>query len=274
MQYVIDYAFPPHPSVESLVATDCPGVMRYLSYRPNNKVITADEYLQLRTAGLQVGFVWEYDARDFVNSSFNSRHAAEVAEQILYEIGAPLDSPVYFAVDFDILSTQWAGVRQRLLDGPVTVLGVERVGIYGPYDALNWAHRDGVAKWFWQAGMSTAWSGGRNRQQFEHAHLVQVATRSIGGADCDLNRIIRDPFGGDMSTETDQFVRAIVDGIPVVNGVTICPVQWQQRMDTFQADVRAQLEVIATRPVGSVELDYKQLAVALLDEIGIRRAAS
>jgi len=77
-----------------------------------------------------------------------------------------------------------------------------------------------------------------------------------------------------MSTETDQFVRAIVDGIPVVNGVTICPVQWQQRMDTFQADVRAQLEVIATRPVGSVELDYKQLAVALLDEIGIRRAAS
>lgn len=52
------------------------------------------------------------------------------------------------------------------LRGDGDVLGVDRVGVYGEADVVDRAHRDGVARWFWQ---TNAWS---RRRISPHAHMV------------------------------------------------------------------------------------------------------
>lgn len=267
-EYIADYAWPPHPSVDALKATGCTGVMRYLSYRPNDKVITRDEYHQLVAAGLTVGFVWEFDARDFVNSSFSASGAARIALDILAEIGAPSDSVIYYAVDFDIQRSQWWTVMNRLLSGPIAVHGRERTGIYGPYDALEWARNDGVASHFWQAGLSTAWSNGRNRSEFPYNDLYQIRQANIGGADCDLN--LRGQ-GGTVDSATEYALK--VAFAAAYDGVTgISPSSWMARaveapLNAVNAKVDALTELVTALP--TVEpIDYPKLVAEMLRQLG------
>jgi hypothetical protein len=199
---IIDYAWPPHPSVQQLRAFGAVGVARYICPTPNTKIITAGEYRTLTQGGMATVFVWENYADDFIRTGFDAAAAARMSVAHLAGIGAPADSIIYYALDWDIQPSQWATVVSRLRSGPVAVHGAARTGIYGPYDALEWARRDGVASWFWQAGMSTAWSGGRNRNLWNGAHLRQRRKVKIGDADCDANDIIQENYGQRGTTVT------------------------------------------------------------------------
>jgi hypothetical protein len=183
---VIDYAYG-HPSPASLRAAGVSGVARYLSYLPNSKVITPAEYKAHRAAGIDVVLVWERDAQDFVAPGFDAHAAAVEALRQARAMGYPEDAAIYYALDWDVTAPQWPTIRDKLRAGPGAVHGVTRTGVYGPSDTLGWARRDGVAAWFWQAGMSTAWSGGRNRDPWPGAHLRQRRPATIGGVQCDIN---------------------------------------------------------------------------------------
>ena len=194
---LVDYAFPPHPSIDALRAAGATDVSRYLSYIKTNtapKIITAGEYQALLAAGIAVVLNWEYDTYDFVNTGFDARVAASEALRQANALGYPQRCPIYFSVDFDATAGQWPTIVARFR-AVNDVLGVARTGIYGPWDALEWARRDGVASWFWQAGMSTSWSAGRNAQLWPGAHLRQRRTAIIGGADCDINDIVQANYG-------------------------------------------------------------------------------
>jgi hypothetical protein len=183
---VIDYAYG-RPSPASLRAAGVSGVARYLSYLPNSKVITPVEYAAHRAAGIDVVLVWERDAQDFMTPGFDARHAAIEALRQAHALGYPSDAAIYYALDWDVTATQWPTIRDKLRTGPCAVHGVDRTGVYGPSDTLEWARRAGVASWLWQAGMSTAWSGGRNRDPWPGAHLRQRRPATIGGVQCDIN---------------------------------------------------------------------------------------
>jgi hypothetical protein len=197
MSVVVDYAFKPWPSTAALKAAGASGVSRYLSYvnpRTAPKIVTKAEYDALLAAGLAVVLNWEYDTHDFTNAGFDARLAANEALRQARALGYPDVCPIYFSVDFDATASQWSTIAARFR-AVNAVLGVARTGIYGPWDVLEWARRDGVAAWFWQAGMSTSWSAGRNRNLWPGAHLRQRRTATIGGADCDINDIIQADYG-------------------------------------------------------------------------------
>jgi hypothetical protein len=194
---LVDYAFKPWPSTAALKAAGASGVSRYLSYvnsRTAPKIVTKAEYDALLAAGLAVVLNWEYDTHDFTNAGFDARLAANEALRQARALGYPDVCPIYFSVDFDATAGQWSTIAARFR-AVNAVLGVARTGIYGPWDVLEWARRDGVAAWFWQAGMSTSWSAGRNRNLWPGAHLRQRRTATIGGADCDINDIIQADYG-------------------------------------------------------------------------------
>jgi glycoside hydrolase-like protein len=194
---VIDYAFPPHPTVTGLRAAGATGVCRYLCWQlltTTPKILTPQEYAALRAAGLDVVLNWEYDAEDLVNPGFDPVAAAREAVRQANALPYPDFRVIYWSADFNVTATQWPTIRDRLRQIN-TVIGVARTGLYGPYDALEWARRDGVASWFWQAGMSTSWSSGRNAALWPGAHLRQRRQVTIDGADCDINDIIQPDYG-------------------------------------------------------------------------------
>lgn len=215
---LVDYAFPPHPPTAALSAAGATAVSRYLSYQTPAtlpKILTPAEYTTLRGAGLSVILNWEYDAHDLVNSGFDAAGAAEEALRQADALPYPDFRVIYFSADWDVTAGQWATIagRLRTIGG---IIGPARVGLYAPYDALGWAKRDGVAAWFWQAGMSTSWSGGRNAQLWPGAHLRQRRTATIGGADCDINDIVQPDYGqpgGHMALRDDP------DGVWMLNRV-------------------------------------------------------
>lgn len=189
---VIDYAWG-QPGVLALRSVGAVGVARYLSWLPNEKVIDKTEYSELVNAGLDVILVWEFRATDFKDSGFDAYGAAEEALRQATALGYA--GAIYYAIDWDVTFAEWSMVYSRLRNGPNIVHGMERTGIYGPWYAIEWAARDGLATWFWQAGMSTAWSNGTNRYSHPRAHLVQRSTRRINAVDCDINEICQSNYG-------------------------------------------------------------------------------
>lgn len=285
---VIDYAWPPYPSPNQLRNYGVTGVMRYISWLPNNKVLSPGEYSRLTGAGFEVGVVWEYYANDFVRSGFDATAAARETLRQLAALGVPDTVPIYYGLDWDVLPEQWPMCRERLHQVNL-VHGVERTGVYGPYDALEWARRDGVATRFWQAGMSTAWSAGRNRSAWPGAHLRQVRQVDLGGADVDVNDI-HDPMwntvGGEMISPED--LKAITQNVACAvrrgawrdgytestfdpgyrSGPTLESLEDQSATAIGQLNALAEAVVALNNRLDQVTapptLDYDQLAAALV----------
>lgn len=191
---LLDYAFPPHPTIEQIKSSGATAVSRYLSYVNTNtmgKILARSEYQMLTGAGIDVVLNWEYDAQDLVNPGFNASDAGTfMLSQARSIVGNDVFPAIYISADFNAVRSQWATMKTRL-QAIGSKIGKERVGIYGPWDVLTWARDDQVASWFWQAGMSTSWSQGRNRNPWPGAHLLQLHTIPIG----DVNLIVQPNFG-------------------------------------------------------------------------------
>jgi hypothetical protein len=186
---VVDYSGA-CPGVSALRAAGAVGVVRYLSWLPNPKVITTAECATLRAAQLGVSLVWEYDARDWLSgAAAGAQHAAEAVRQAR-ALGHPYGAGIYGAADFDMVSSSWTssarGYAVAFRDG--VRAGGYRVGVYGPYDVLTWCLLLSYDL-YWQAGMSSSWSGGRNASPWPGYHLRQRRAATIGGTQCDISDI-------------------------------------------------------------------------------------
>jgi hypothetical protein len=205
------------PPVDAMRAAGVSGLCRYLSwlYRwggvthsyINPKIIQKPEFDALLAAGFAVALNWEYDPRDYLGgATAGGSHAQEAIRQAR-ALGYPSGCVIIGSADTDVSRTDWLGTGRPYYTAFSAALRLAgyRAGIYGPWDVLTWAREDGVADVFWQAGMSTAWSGGRNAALWPGAHLRQRRSTFIGGYDCDINDIIKadyGQFGGAMAVAT------------------------------------------------------------------------
>jgi hypothetical protein len=192
---VVDYsgAF---PGVPALTAAGVTGVARYLSWLPNQKVITGVEYRTLTAGGIGVTLVWEYDAQDWLSgASAGALHAAEAVRQAR-TVGHPRGAGIYGGADFDMTRQQWLtyGNAYAVAFRDGVRAGGYRPGVYGPHDVLTWCRDLGYAL-YWQAGMSTAWSAGRNAAVWLGAQLRQVRPVAIAGTACDWNDVLSGDWG-------------------------------------------------------------------------------
>jgi peptidoglycan hydrolase-like protein with peptidoglycan-binding domain len=189
----VDYAWhgPIHPA--AFRAAGITFVIRYLS-NDDGKNLHRREADLLSNAGLDLCVVWETFA-----DRARAGHGAGVddARRALAQAtacGMPEGRPIYFAVDFDARNADEPLIREYLR-GAATVLGTNRVGVYGGYRVVRDCFDHGVATFGWQ---TAAWSGGN---RFQHAQLFQHAGAvTIGGVDCDRDTATARDFGQWRST--------------------------------------------------------------------------
>lgn len=156
---------------------------------PNGRGITAAEYQAMTGAGIGVFLYWE-SSEGWMTAGFDAGvYAAQNAQQNIVGAGMPVDTPVYFACDFDAAESDQPSIDD-CLRGATSVLGFPRVGLYAGYYPLLRAKQNGTARWFCQ---TSAWSGG---QLMAGVHLYQYDyNQYVYGTNCDWVRAYADNYG-------------------------------------------------------------------------------
>jgi hypothetical protein len=224
----VDYAFS-QPSTAALVAAGKRFACRYGGPGSAGKQLDAAELAALSAAGIAVVANAEGAADGLKGGYAAGRSWAADADQYFRALGMPADRPIYLSVDFDASSSHWPAL-DAAMDGAASVLGRDRVGVYGGYRVI--AHfasmKDRLATWYWQ---TYAWSAGRWHPA---AHIQQYRNGvTIGGADCDLNRAMVSDYGqwttgdDDDMTPADQFRLWVdtyrLDSIAQLRPATVVP---------------------------------------------------
>jgi len=147
----VDYAFSPHPSVAALKANGVTFACRYIStFAPNDKNgknLLAAEAASLLAAGISIVVVAEESANRMLGGRAAGVADAQHANAVVTSLGMP-GIPVYFACDFDATPDDQIAIN-AYLDGAATILGKQRVGIYGGYyPCMRAAKADKAAYFF------------------------------------------------------------------------------------------------------------------------------
>lgn len=198
-----DYSFD-RPNVTQLWAAGIQFAGRYFGLGTDNKLAHTYEIAALNAVGISVfNLAEQWPNSALQGYGLGTQHAIKVKDDMDAK-GVPENRPVYFAVDFDVTSAQWPAVLSYF-SGINGILPLDRIGIYGGIRAMQWAQRDGAAKWFYQ---TAAWSSG---QIFPGVHVYQYSNgHTIGGGDVDLDRSYQDDFG--------QWGGLLVPSAPVLIG--------------------------------------------------------
>lgn len=186
----VDFAFG-RPGAAALVAAGKTFVLRYAPYPGDGgKGLTLDEVQEYHAAGLGIGLVFESTGGRPHGGYANGREDGLIARQGADSVGFPDSLPIYFAVDYDVVSgPDWQAIADYFR-GINSVLPVLQMGDYGEADVIDFCHDNGLTAWHWQ---TAAWSGGRVSQW---AHLLQYQNEEIiNGAEVDFDRSFGDEQG-------------------------------------------------------------------------------
>jgi hypothetical protein len=183
----VDYSYS-KPTPAGLVAAGKKFVVRYGALGNTGKFLTAAELTALRTAGLVVVANVEEAAGNYRGQAAGVRWAA-AGSAFFRKLGMPGDRPIYFSVDWDAGPADWPDI-DAALRGSASVIGADRVGVYGGYDTIAHCVSAGTASWFWQ---TYAWSAGRWHPA---AHLQQYKNNvALAGGTVDLTRAVVTEYG-------------------------------------------------------------------------------
>lgn len=172
----------------ALKAAGMAFAVRYLA--DDWRGIDAAEYAELAAGGIQVVAVYEgYGDRRQFSGEAQGITDAVYAQGKLLRTGMPAGMPVYFATDWDAQAWDMDTIAAYLA-GAGTVLGDNRVGVYGGYSVIDAMERRGV-RWLWQ---TSAWEYGRGLHPA--AHLYQhTYNYFIAGTNCDLTDAYKPHYG-------------------------------------------------------------------------------
>lgn len=180
------------PGGRAIAAAGYGFVVRYLSPggpKLPGKLLTQTEYADLTAHGVAVVLNWETTADRMKDGHDAGVTDAQRAEAQLRLVGHPSTRPIYFSADWDATEADQLAIDEYLR-GAASVIGDERVGVYGGYWVVKRCLDNGSARWAWQTG---AWSGG-NRDP--RAHIYQrIGYQTVGGVECDVNEALADDFG-------------------------------------------------------------------------------
>lgn len=207
----VDYAFS-NPSPGGLAAAGKRFAMRYVGPGTSPKHLTVAEANALKAAGLSLVTLVEGATGDPKGGFPVGVSHARSAVSMLKARGFPTNRPMYFAIDYDVSSASWPAAREYLR-GAGSVIGAGLVGIYGEYNAMGWAARDGLAAWFFQ---TYAWSGG---SWYPGNHVEQYRNgATVAGGTVDLCRSRKADFGqwgqvqSGLTGDDDMYFFVLEDG--------------------------------------------------------------
>jgi hypothetical protein len=183
----VDYSYDP-PSASGLASAGKKFAVRYGAVGNSAKWLKTSEVTALRAAGIAIVANVEETAQAFRGADTGVRHA-KAGDAFFRGLGMPADRPIYFSVDWDATSADWPAV-DAALRGAASVIGPDRVGVYGGYDVIAHCATAKTARWFWQ---TYAWSGGR---WYPGCHMQQYKNNiTLAGGTVDLDRGMTADFG-------------------------------------------------------------------------------
>lgn len=184
------------------------------------------EYLdKLDNAGLKFGFVWQYGgatAPDALRGYEGGVADASAARDYLNAVHCA-GHPVYFAVDFNITLEQWNTTAVEYFRGAISVLGRQRVGIYGHSRVVHWAMEDNVVATVAPGrvlGWVTSSWGSRGFAPYSTLYQKTHNTPGPDGVQVDENDTLHDEWGWRAIPELPTPSKNIVDVIdppPIVD---------------------------------------------------------
>jgi hypothetical protein len=176
------------PGGAALVAASKHFVVRYLTGTPG-KPLTAAEVADYHGHGLKIALVFETSKGRALDGHPAGVADGQSARNAAAARGVPPAVPIYFAVDIDASADKQPAI-DAYLKGAGSVVGRERVGVYGGLRVVTRCHDNGTARWFWQ---TYAWSGGKIAP---FIHLYQYRNgQTINHGAVDFCRAYRANFG-------------------------------------------------------------------------------
>lgn len=180
------------PNVEVLQASGKRFVGRYAvnDKSPGGRGITAEEYFRMASAKIDVFLYWQTTTSWMLGGFAAGVQGAQNAQSNIIAAGMPPQTPIYFAVDFDAADWQMPAIHD-CLRGCASVIGLERVGVYGGWSVIDSCSKAGTAEWFCQ---TLAWMYGRGWHPAAHLHQYGF-NAYIDGTNCDLVRATTENYG-------------------------------------------------------------------------------
>lgn len=183
-----DYAYG-RPAPATLRASGLHFAARYYGGSPD-KDLTRSEARELSSGGVYIVSAWESSGTEALGGEQAGQRVGELAGKQAHQIGQPAGSPIFFAVDFDVLPSQLSTV-EAYIRGASVALEAHRyhAGAYGSYLLCEHLAAAGV-HWLWQ---TSAWSNGLWSR---HAQLRQAGAKTIEGVQLDLDESVAVNYGG------------------------------------------------------------------------------
>ena len=188
-------------SAADIKAAGAVGAIRYVSdRRPGaswmlGKPMLIQEARELNQAGLKIVSNYQFgkgETSDWLGGQPAGITHAKRGVELHTAAGGPATAPIYASIDSDPSYDQYKQQVAPYLRGWESVIGRQRVGVYGNSKVIDWALADGLGSWFWQHNWGTP-------QGFVHpaAHLHQfeIDARKVAGVGVDLNNILKAQFG-------------------------------------------------------------------------------
>lgn len=177
------------------------GAIRYVSdRRPNaqwmlGKPIQLSEARDLYQAGLKIVSNYQFgkaDTADWLGGQAAGVTHATRGWELHTAAGGPVGAPIYVSIDDNPTLEQYKQQVAPYLRAWESVIGHQRVGIYGNSTTIDWALQDGLGSWFWQHNWGTP-QGYIHPEA--HLHQFEIDARSVAGVGVDLNDILKPQFG-------------------------------------------------------------------------------
>jgi hypothetical protein len=197
---LLDYAAGVIPASQ-IRAAGALGAIRYVSdRRPGGswmlgKPIQITEARDLNQSGLKIVSCYQYgkqSSADWLGGQSAGVTHAQRGWQLHTAAGGPAGAPIYASIDDDPSYEQYKAQVAPYLRGWESVLGHQRVGVYGNSKTIDWALHDGLGSYFWQHNWGSP--GGRTHPA-ANLHQVEIDKRNVGGVGVDINNICKPQFG-------------------------------------------------------------------------------
>lgn len=203
---------------------------------------------------VKFAFVWQYGAGSGGMTTSDVRRGyhggvedAKKAKKRLEELQCA-GHPVFFAVDFNASLQQWNSVIVEYFKGAVSVLGKQRVGIYGHSRVVHWAMEDDVvatvAPGRVLGWITKAWSNGETGQDYGVLYQKIHNTGGPDGVQIDINNVFHPEWGWralpGRSTKITPQSKAVNSSplvYPMKNGTYTRTSGYGERWGTFHAGI-------------------------------------
>ncbi|NWO16128.1 MAG: DUF1906 domain-containing protein [Corynebacterium sp.] len=199
---VIDYSAGV-PSATAIKAAGHLGAVRYVSEkRPNaqwmaGKPVTLKETQAMSGQDLATASVYQYgraETADWKKGAAGAAVHAPKAISIHRAAGGPTGRPIYIAIDDNPTRSQYDSlIKPYLVTFSATLRAAGySTGIYGNYNVIDWAIKDGIGSYFW---MHDWGSGGKIHPRTTIHQLPQNKQRTIDGVVVDINNVYAQDWG-------------------------------------------------------------------------------